>query len=232
MPSCLGVFAGDWSYPRAVMLSATKESLRKPLQPVAGWLDAAGVRANHVTIAGLVASALAAVSLAMGQLVLALIWFVVALLCDMVDGDLARLRPENGSPFGAFLDSTVDRISESLVFGGLLIGKQAHDGPAGWFWLLLWVLALSGSFMVSYTRARAEGLSTDCKVGLAERPERMVLMVLLLIFGLGASGWFLLILSILTWWTVYQRISHVAGRLLGPGEAADEPPAPEGEQAP
>ena len=165
------------------MLTGAKSRLRKPLRPVAHWLDRAGVRPNHVTLAGLLASLLAALALARGDLVLGLIWLLISLLCDMLDGDLARVRPGNGSPLGAFLDSCTDRVSEALVFGGLLIGKATHAGPLHWPWIVVWTLALTGSFLVSYTRARAEGLGTDCRVGFAERPERMVLLILLLVFG-------------------------------------------------
>lgn len=203
------------------MLTETKRTLRKPLQPVARGLDAAGVRANHVTVAGVVACGLAAISLALDQTALALIWLLIGLLCDMLDGDLARLRPENISRFGAFLDSTVDRISEAFIFAGVLIAKQAHDGPAGWVWLCLWVLALTGSFLVSYTRARAEGLGVDCSVGVAERPERMVILILMILFGLSISGLFLLILTVLTWWTVYQRMEHTAGRIRAEAAGGD-----------
>ncbi len=207
------------------MLTETKRALRKPLLPIARGLDAAGVRANHVTVAGVVACGLAAIALALDRTALALIWLLIGLLCDMLDGDLARLRPENISRFGAFLDSTVDRISEAVLFAGILIAKQEHDGPAGWFWLVLWVLALSGSFLVSYTRARAEGLGVDCSVGVAERPERMVILILLIVFGLSLSGLFLLILSVLAWWTVYERMQHTAGRIRAEvgGDAVREP---------
>jgi phosphatidylglycerophosphate synthase len=207
------------------MLADIKRTLRKPLHPIARGLDAAGVGANHVTMAGVTASALAAISLAWNQIPLALIWLLIGLLCDMLDGDLARLRPGKATGFGAFLDSTMDRISEALLFGGLLIAKQYHDGPAGWIWLSLWVLALSGSFMVSYARARAEGLGLDCAVGIAERPERMVILFLLILMGLSLSGWFLLLLAGLAWWTVYQRIRHTAGRIR---ERQSDHAAPQG----
>jgi phosphatidylglycerophosphate synthase len=184
--------------------------------PVVNWLASAGVQPNHVTIAGLIASLLAGLSLAFGHLLQGLIWLIVSLLCDLLDGDLARLKPGHATRLGAFFDSCADRVSEALVLGGLLIGKCYHAGGASWAWLAVWVLAFSGSFMVSYTRARAEGLGISCSVGFAERPERMAFLLLLLIFGFGASGWFLLALTLLTWWTVYQRTIHSARKL---GEA-------------
>lgn len=200
------------------MRSSFKQTLRKPLLPVARWLDAAGAHPNHLTIFGLLASLLAGIALAMGSRTLGIVWLLVSLFCDMLDGDIARLTPSKGSRFGAFLDSCADRVSEILVFGGLLIGKNYHDAGFGWAYVTVWTLAVAGSYMVSYTRARAEGLGIACAIGFAERPERMVLLLLLLLFGFAASGWFLLILALLTWWTVYQRVSHVA-RELGRDEA-------------
>jgi|GEM_PF-1349720 len=198
------------------MLSDLKTTLRKPLHPLARWLDEAGATPNHVTMAGLAASVLSGLALALDSMGLGLIWLLVALLCDMLDGDIARLSPGKATPSGAFFDSCADRVSEAVVFGGLLIGKLDNTFT-GWVWITLWVLALTGSFMVSYARARAEGLGQSCNVGIAERPERMVILVLMLIFGYSASGWFLMILAALTWYTVYQRISHVAGNLNGRG---------------
>ncbi len=203
------------------MLGPLKQNLRKPLLPVARWLDVLGAKPNHLTFAGLLAAALSGAAIALGHPVLGLIWLVVGLLCDMLDGDLARLTPGRSTPLGAFLDSTIDRASEAFIFTGLLIGKAYHGGGAGWMWLLVWTLALTGSFLVSYTRARAEGLGTTCQVGIAERPERMVLLLLLLIVGLRHSGWFLLVIAVLAWITVYQRIAHVA-RQLAP--SAETPP--------
>lgn len=195
------------------MLGELKATLRKPLLPLAGWLDGMGVRPDHITLLGLGTSLLSGIALAFDSMTLGLIWLLIALLCDMLDGDIARLNPDSASGAGGFYDSNADRISEALVFAGLLIGKLNHDHTTSWIWILLWTLALTGSFMVSYARARAEGLGQECKVGIAERPERMVLLVLMLIFGFGLAGWFLLLIAGLAWFTVYQRITYVAAHL-------------------
>ncbi len=195
------------------MQSSLKTSLRKPLLPLVRWLAAMGVQPNQITFAGLLASLLAGAAIAFGHLPLGLIWLIVGLVCDMLDGDLARLKPEKMGPAGAFLDSCADRLSEAFVFGGLLIGKIYHGGGADLSWLLVWLLALSGSFLVSYTRARAEGLGSSCSVGFAERPERMLILLLLLIFGFQRSVWFLLGLALLSCWTVYQRAVYVVHQL-------------------
>ncbi len=201
------------------MLTELKSNLRKPLLPAARWLEGVGAQPDHLTIAGVAASVLAGLSLALGHLVLGFIWTVVALLCDMLDGDLARLHPERTTRFGAFLDSCADRISEAFLFGGWLIGKLEHTPSTGVVWLLFWILALAGSFMVSYTRARAEGLGIRCTVGIAERPERMVVLLLMIIAGFGVSLWFLLALSLLSWVTVWQRSLHAARQLGGAEDA-------------
>ena len=124
------------------MQSSLKASLRKPLLPLARWLAGMGAQPNQITFAGLLASMLAGVAIAFGHLPLGLIWLIVGLVCDMLDGDLARLKPESMGPTGAFLDSCADRVSEAFVFGGLLIGKIYHDGGADWGWLLVWLLAV------------------------------------------------------------------------------------------
>lgn len=192
------------------MQSSFKHSARKPLQPVARLLHRFGARPDHVTLAGLLAAGGAAVFLAMGYRLAALAWMFASLLCDMLDGDLARLDPRRASPFGAFLDSSIDRISEAVVFGGLLIGQLHHGPGAEPLWLVAWILALTGSFMVSYARARAEGLGIPCAVGFAERPERMVVLLALIIAGWRLSIWFLALLALMSWVTVFQRMAHVA----------------------
>ncbi len=204
------------------MLSETKQRLRRVLLPVARGLAAAGVLPNHLTAAGLVAAALAAVSLALGSLTLGIVWLLISLLCDLLDGDVARLRAEQTSLFGAFFDSTADRLSEALVFGGLLVGKAFHGGGCGWPWTVVWVLSLAGSFLVSYTRARAEGLGMECRIGIADRSLRMALVLLMLVLGFRWSGFFLGALSLLAWFTVVQRFIHVRRQALavldaGPG---------------
>jgi CDP-diacylglycerol--glycerol-3-phosphate 3-phosphatidyltransferase len=206
------------------MQGSLKHSVRKPLLPVARGLRRLGVRPNQVTLAGLLASLVAAVFLARSRLAIALVWLLVGLLCDMLDGDIARLDARRPSPLGAFFDSCADRVSEALVFAGLLLGHQAHQGAgSSWPWLAAWVLALSGSFMVSYARARAEGLGIACSVGFAERPERMVVLLAMLIAGWRASIWFLAALALMSWWTVGQRAFHVARTQLAARPAAGGP---------
>lgn len=123
---------------------------------------------------------------------------------DMLDGALARAKNEE-SRFGAFLDSTLDRYSEVLIFFGLLL--YYHQAATDSFDILLIYIAMTGSLLISYTRARAESLGFDCKVGLLERPERIILIV-----GGLLTGWMsviLWVLAILTYITAVHRLLHV-----------------------
>ncbi|MBD3236930.1 MAG: hypothetical protein GF330_09520 [Candidatus Eisenbacteria bacterium] len=189
-------------------LENLKRALRRPLQPLVRGLDALGCRPDYLTLAGVLAALLSGIALASGNRTLGVFWLLVSLLCDLLDGDLARRSGSGQSRFGAFLDSTADRISETFFLGGLLIGRYELLSLT-WGWILLWVLALSGGYMVSYARARAEGLGLACSVGWGDRASRMLVLILLLIFGYRASGWFLLAMALLAWFTVYQRVSLV-----------------------
>jgi len=123
---------------------------------------------------------------------------------DMLDGAVARVKNET-SRFGAFLDSTLDRYSEAFMFFGLLLYYQRPSHPSNEIALIY--TSVIGSFLVSYIRARAEALGFDCKVGLLERPRRIILLVLGLL-----SGWILVMLwtlAILTHITALQRLVYV-----------------------
>ncbi len=198
------------------------------LDPVVAGFAAAGLRANHMTVLGLVFSLAAAYGFALGKFRLAALITCFAGVCDILDGQLAR-RTRGESQFGAFLDSTLDRLAEAAILVGIawfylfnlvdmvidpervLNNLQRGLEPVTWAAIaLLAVLALVGSFMVSYTRARAEGLGLDCKVGWFERPERMVLIIIMGFAGLGpAIPAGLLILMTLSFATAFQRMAHV-----------------------
>ncbi len=124
-------------------------------------------------------------------------------LFDILDGIVARTNNKS-SQFGAFLDSVLDRYSDSFLFLGLAWYFLKADSITG---VSLSLGAMVGALLISYTRARAEGLGKDCKVGLMERPERVILMA----FG-ALTGWILpvmWIMLVLTHVTVVQRIYHV-----------------------
>jgi CDP-diacylglycerol--glycerol-3-phosphate 3-phosphatidyltransferase len=147
--------------------------LTKPLVKVLSKWD---IHPNAVTVVGVITTACAAVVLFLGHMRWGGLLILLGGLCDMTDGALARYT-DKASRFGAFFDSTVDRYAESIMFFGI----AAHFFLNNNHWSLVAVfLALCGSLMVSYTRARAEGLGFEAKMGLMQRPERI------LIIGLGA----------------------------------------------
>jgi CDP-diacylglycerol---glycerol-3-phosphate 3-phosphatidyltransferase len=224
-----------------------KHGAHAALDPLVGLLVGLGVGPDHLTVAGLVLSLLAGFGFFLGLPAVGAVVLVLAGLCDMLDGQVAR-RTGVVSMFGAFLDSTLDRLSEAVVLLGIagfyvtnLLGlyakaaalvEQVGTGeveaplalvilhrqpvePRTWVVLtLVSVLALIGSFMVSYTRARAEGLGLECKVGWFERPERIVLLIVAgLVAGVVRKFWpmpaALLLLAILSFATAAQRMLHV-----------------------
>jgi len=136
------------------------------------------------------------------QLLIAGLVFVVASCFDMLDGALARLA-QKITPFGSFLDSTLDRASEGaiLVAVAYLFARQGHPVD-----VVFVMIALLGSLLVSYTRARAEALGLECKVGLMSRPERVVLIAIGLFFNV--LPYVIYILAALTTLTVVQRVIH------------------------
>ena len=134
---------------------------------------------------GLAGNVLAAVLITQELFFLAGLAFIVGSVMDMLDGRYSRMSGK-GTPFGAFLDSTLDRIEEGIVLAAVaaFFAKQGDDLVVGCA-----VLAVVGSYMVSYTRARAEALGVECKVGIATRPVRVVILSAGLLFanGLGSG---------------------------------------------
>jgi len=201
---------------------------RAVLDPVAGLLAGAGVRADFLSAIGLVLSLAAALAFFEGWFRAGSLLTALAGLCDLLDGQVAR-RAASGSRFGAFLDSTLDRFSEGAILTGIagfyisglvslvldptLAAAQLERGlmPSTWAAVALTaVVALVGSFMVSYTRARAEGLGLECKVGWFERPERVVLVIVAGLFGVGpVMPAALLLFVVLSFSTVTQRVAYV-----------------------
>ncbi len=196
--------------------------------PLVGAIAATGIRPNHLTVIGLLLSGLAGLSFAGGQFRLAAAITLLAGVCDILDGQLAR-RTNTISRFGAFFDSTLDRIADAAVLLGIaayftiqLVDMTTNPSrvfanlqrglePITYAVIaLLAVVAMIGAFLVSYTRARAEGLGLECKVGWFERPERMVLLIVMGFFGLGPvipAG--LIILTTFSFATAGQRMAHV-----------------------
>jgi CDP-diacylglycerol--glycerol-3-phosphate 3-phosphatidyltransferase len=191
------------------MKSAVKEGARRLADPVVRLLGRLGVTPDQVTFVGLALSLGAAVAVGMGRFGLATILLLLGSVCDMLDGGLARLSGK-GSRFGAFLDSTVDRYAELGLFVGYAVYFADQGTPLD---VAVVCVAAAGSILVSYARARAEGLGIDCNVGLMERPERLVVLILATALGPVVLLWALRLLAVLTHLTALQRIRHVHGRL-------------------
>ncbi|MHB1132315.1 MAG: CDP-alcohol phosphatidyltransferase family protein [Chloroflexota bacterium] len=180
-----------------------KERVRHGVRPLAASLARAGITPNALTIAGLLLSILVGIVLALGYEVAGGLLFLFAGLFDTLDGAVARLTGKV-TVFGSFLDSTLDRYSEAFVFGGLLITYSSRGLLTE---VVLVYAVIIGSLMVSYARARAEGLGLDCEVGWLQRPERIALLGLGLVFGVALPV--LWLLAIFTNFTVAQRMVHV-----------------------
>ena len=163
---------------------------------------------NQVTVVGLALTFFASGLVAFGQLRWAGIVLIFAGTCDIIDGALARTT-RAAYPYGAFLDSTLDRYSEGAVYLGLAAYFITVDGPLQRWLVLATLAALAGSFLVSYVRARAQSLGFTCKSGLFQRPERVVVTVIGLIIGGPVLYGVVFLLAIVTNITALQRIREV-----------------------
>ena len=161
---------------------------------------------NLLSLIGLGINVWAAAYYALGQFWQAGVVMILANLFDMLDGRVARLNGRT-TKFGAFLDSTLDRISDMGVFIGLMVYYIRHAPPAlHTYYLLLIGTALIASVMISYTSARAESLIPKCDVGFFRRPERVVLLILGSLCGrMEATIWLMMILS---FWTFAHRLYY------------------------
>ena len=172
---------------------------------------------NAISLTGFALCVVAAVLVWQDEYFLGGLAFVIGSVCDTLDGRYSRMSGK-GTPFGAFLDSTLDRIEEGIVLAAVAayFAESGDDIAVGAV-----VLTVVGSYMVSYTRARAEALGVECKVGLATRAVRVVILSAGLVFAKGAGlGDFELlepaiyVLAALTIFTTFQRVFHVRRQLL------------------
>lgn len=174
------------------------------LSPLVKLFTKWGLNPNSFTFAGVIITSFAAAAFVMGFVRLGGILILLGGLCDTIDGQLAR-QTGRACRFGALLDSTVDRYSEFIMFFGITtyfayIGYYGTAAAA--------FLAMCGSFMVSYTRARAESLGFDAKIGVLQRPERIVLIGLGAIIHLVAFELAIWLVAILANFTALQRIRY------------------------
>ncbi len=173
------------------------------LEPLARSIKRTGISPNLLTVIGFVLTVGVAYVLATGHLQIGGALIIVAGTFDALDGALARLAGRK-SRFGAFLDSTMDRLSEAVIYLGLLIHYTQQGGRQESFLIYATIV---GSLMVSYARARAEGIGIECKTGILTRFERVtVLVVGLIINQMRIALW---VLAILSNFTALQRMYHV-----------------------
>ena len=171
---------------------------------------------NAISLTGFVGNLISAALILNHDFVLAGIAFILGSLCDMFDGRYSRMSGK-GTPFGAFLDSTLDRIEEGVVLAAVAwwFAEQGDEVAVG-----ATVLTVVGSYMVSYTRARAEALGVECKVGIASRAVRVVILSVGLVFaaeelvpGLDLLEPAIYLMAALTIFTTFQRVFHVRSQL-------------------
>ncbi|MCW3016846.1 MAG: CDP-alcohol phosphatidyltransferase [Solirubrobacterales bacterium] len=180
---------------------------------------------NAISLTGLVGNLVAAVLVYERYFFLAGLAFIAGSVMDTLDGRYSRMSGK-GTPFGAFLDSTLDRMEEGIVLTAVGAYFAARGNEAA---VAATVAAVLFSLMVSYTRARAEALGVECKVGIASRAVRVVILSIGLLFAKGAGlGDFELleasvyVLAVLTIITTFQRIWHVRGAMLAEDAAVAE----------
>ncbi|HEX7745619.1 MAG TPA: CDP-alcohol phosphatidyltransferase family protein [Micromonosporaceae bacterium] len=189
---------------------SARAGMARVVEPLARRLLRVGVTPNAVTVTGTVGVLIGALGFgARGHLIAGALIVTFFALTDLLDGTMARIRG-GATRFGAFLDSSMDRLADGAVFGAVTYWLATQDDRAG---VAAALLCLVGGQLVSYVKARAEGLGMTCNVGIAERTERLVVVGvggLLAGFGLPwalpAALWLLAVLSFVT---VGQRIRHV-----------------------
>lgn len=192
--------------------------VRERLLVVGRSLAGLGLTPNALTVIGVVLNIAVAVIIAIGQAQVGGALLLVASAFDMLDGAVARATGAS-SRFGGFLDSTLDRYSEAVVYGGVLIYllDRPDDAKTG---AILVFLASAGALLISYARARAEAAGYTASVGLAARPERVILLALCLL--INQPLWALWVLAVVTHVTALTRIVHVWRLSL----AEPDPPTP------
>jgi CDP-diacylglycerol--glycerol-3-phosphate 3-phosphatidyltransferase len=177
--------------------------------PLVRILSKSGIAPNTLTLTNLALNIVAAYVIATGHFLLGGLLVLVSGLFDLLDGALARFTKQT-TKFGAVLDSTVDRISEAATLCGLLIWYVPQEGTT--LEIILVLAVLIGSFLVSYIRARAEGVGWQCQVGLFTRAERVIVLAVgLLINRILVHGVFvaLCVLAVFVFITVVQRLIYI-----------------------
>ena len=191
---------------RMTLTDLLRTRFKGVLDRIGAFLNRLGLMPNTVTILGLVGNAVGAYFLALGHMTIGGIIILLMGPIDALDGTMARLRGEP-TEFGAFVDSVTDRYSELLIFGGLLYYYLVQGNV---LMVMLAFAASAGSVLVSYTRARAQSLGVETKVGILTRLERYLVLTPALVFDLPHVA--LWIMAILTNLTAVQRILDVRSK--------------------
>jgi CDP-diacylglycerol--glycerol-3-phosphate 3-phosphatidyltransferase len=190
-----------------------KNGYLRTIDPIADWMVRRRVNPNVLTTIGTLFAVTGGVIYATGHIRAAGWLLGLTALFDVLDGNVAR-RTGQSSVFGAFYDSTLDRIADGAVMGGLAIFYATSPLHSSAPMVAICVLGIIGTFLVSYTRARAESLGIDAKVGIMQRAERVVLLTApQAFFGLALGGYILVavivLLTVTAWITAVQRIMVV-----------------------
>jgi CDP-diacylglycerol---glycerol-3-phosphate 3-phosphatidyltransferase len=173
--------------------------------PISRALASAGFTPNMVTYISLALGILVGVLMGLDRIYLGLAVGIIMGFSDLIDGQMAK---EFGgvSKFGGVLDSTVDRLNEFFLFSGFAVRYYFLDRPG---WMIFCALAFLGSVMISYVRARAESAGMECKVGFLQRPERLAIMGIFILFGSIGIDIILVFMAFATQITVINRLLHV-----------------------
>ncbi|HEU4386795.1 MAG TPA: CDP-alcohol phosphatidyltransferase family protein [Blastocatellia bacterium] len=207
---------------------AIGQGAKKVIDAIVRGLARSRMNPNALTFIGLLINVGCAFLYGQGWFFAAGLVMIVANLFDVLDGSVARYRGRV-TRFGAFFDSVIDRYSDVVVFVGIMVFYARNTASHSTLLVALTGIALVGSVMISYSRARAESLDIACKVGFLERPERVVLLIIGSLTEIGPPSPFLhkmpqvlWVLAVLSHWTVVHRIYHTWRELREPDKVAVE----------
>jgi len=190
-----------------------KKATLRVIEPAISLLARNNVSPNKITTAGTLVTVAAGAVYASGHIMTAGWIMAVTAFFDVIDGEVAR-RTGRCTVFGAFYDSSLDRVADGALMAGLTVFYAINPIHHNFYMMVVCLLGIIGTFLVSYTRARAESLGIDAKVGVMQRPERIVLLsVPQALFGLFWNGWVLMaiivLLTVTAWITAVQRLAFV-----------------------
>lgn len=199
---------------------AIKHGYLRLADPIADWAVRRGISPNEITTLGTFCAVAAGTAFAMGHIRTGGWMLGLTAVFDVLDGEVAR-RSGKATSFGAFYDSTLDRIADGALLGGLLLFFASDPIHRNVPMVVVSLLGIIGAFLTSYTRARAESLGIDAKVGMIQRPERIALLAApQAFFGVTLDGYVLMaivtFLALTSWITVIQRMTYVHRALTPP----------------